>query len=66
MRRCGASAMTDMADPPPLASKSEQDIRTKLAQLRARYDFGALPPSVFSVIRKLEIEIAWLEHRGRQ
>ena len=40
------------------------DIRAQLSQLLARYD-GGVPPAVFSVIRKLETELSWLEHRGR-
>ena len=44
---------------------SYSDIRTELARLQARYDHGAFPPAIFSVIRKLETELSWLEHRGR-
>ena len=44
---------------------SYSDVRTELARLQARYDSGAVPPAVFSVIRKLETELSWLEHRGR-
>jgi hypothetical protein len=45
--------------------KTEQDIRAKLALLRARYDSGAVPQGLFAVIRRLEIELAWVEHRKR-
>ena len=43
---------------------SYSDVRAELARLRARYD-GVIPPAVFLVIRALEVELAWLEHRGR-
>jgi hypothetical protein len=45
---------------------TEQDIRAQLAQLQARYDSRAVSPAIFSAIRLLEVEISWLEHRGRQ
>jgi hypothetical protein len=48
-----------------LPRHTEQDIRTQLAQLLARYD-GAVPPGVYSTIRSLPVELAWMEHRGRQ
>jgi hypothetical protein len=42
----------------------EQGIRAELALPQARYDGGAPPPFVFSVVRSLQVELAWLEHRG--
>jgi hypothetical protein len=42
----------------------EPDIRTELARLQARYD-GVIPPAVFLVVRELETELSWIEHRGR-
>ena len=45
--------------------KSAQQARSELALLRARYDGGAISPAVFAVIKKLEREIAWLEHTER-
>ena len=41
------------------------DVRAELALLQARYDSGAIPPAVYSAIRSLEVELAWLEHRGQ-
>ena len=41
---------------------SYSDIRSKLTQLQSRYS-GAVSPAVFSVIRALEIELAWIEHQ---
>ena len=46
----------------PEIRKTEQDVRAELAQLHARYDSGAISPTVFSVIRALEVELAWIEH----
>jgi hypothetical protein len=37
-------------------------LREELKYLLARYDHH-LPPNIFAVIRALEIEIAWREHR---
>jgi hypothetical protein len=42
--------------------RTEQDVRAELALLQARYDSGAIPQAVFSVIRRLETEISWIEH----
>jgi len=46
-----------------LPSADASDSRLKLAMLRARYDDGAVSPAIYSVIRKLETDIAWGEHR---
>jgi hypothetical protein len=42
----------------------ERDLRDRLALLRARYDHGTVPSAIFAVIREIEIELAWLAHRG--
>ncbi len=42
----------------------ERDLRDRLTLLRARYDHGTAPSAIFAVIRQIEIELAWLEHRG--
>jgi hypothetical protein len=42
-----------------------QRLRSELAHLRARYDCGAVAPEIYGVIRGLESELAWLEHRAR-
>ena len=42
----------------------EQALRAALQWVRARHDSGAISPAVFSVIRMLETEIAWRQHRG--
>jgi hypothetical protein len=68
-RRLENQRMATIADKSPdaqAAPASSSDVRTQLAQLRARHDHGAVSPAVFSVIRKLETEIAWAEHLGQQ
>ena len=45
---------------------ASQILRGWLAQVKARYDFGALPPSLFKAIQEMEREIAWVEHKGRK
>ena len=42
----------------------EHDVRTRLALLQARYDGGAIPQAVFSVIRSPEVELAWRPARS--
>jgi hypothetical protein len=42
-----------------------QALRDQLAALRARHDGGAIPHATYDVVRQLETEIAWLEHRAR-
>jgi hypothetical protein len=42
----------------------ERALRDQLALLRARYDHGTIPSAIFAVIREIEVELAWLEHRG--
>jgi hypothetical protein len=48
------------------ASKVQLDIqqtRTELALLRARYDSGAVNAAVYAVIKRIECDIAWNEHK---
>jgi hypothetical protein len=42
----------------------EQALRAGLEWVRARHDSGAISPAVFSVMRMIEVELSWLEHRG--
>jgi hypothetical protein len=44
------------------AGKAEQDVRAELRWLCARYDGAGIPLAIFTVIRSLESELAWLEH----
>jgi hypothetical protein len=46
----------------PHRQDDESRLRSQLEQLRARYDSGAVAPSMFAVIVDLETEIAWLQH----
>jgi hypothetical protein len=39
-----------------------QRLRAELAHLRARYDYGAVSPAVFEVIKEIETRVAWIEH----
>jgi hypothetical protein len=41
-----------------------EKLRDELSLLIARYDSGAVSPAVYAVIRAIESDIAWLEHRG--
>jgi hypothetical protein len=44
-------------------NQDEAELRTMRHTLIARYDSGAMPPVVFVVIRQLETELSWREHR---
>jgi len=44
-------------------TNSSAELRAGLERLRARYDGGAAAPAVFTVIKAIELEIAWIEHR---
>jgi hypothetical protein len=45
--------------------QTEETLRAELAQLRTRYDSGAVSHAVAAAIKRLEADIAWAEHRGR-
>jgi hypothetical protein len=42
----------------------EQALRAALEWVRARHDTGAVSPGVSAVLKMIETELAWLEHRG--
>jgi hypothetical protein len=44
-------------------NQKNQSLRLELALLRSRYDYGAVSPALYAVIRMLEIDIAWTEHQ---
>jgi hypothetical protein len=48
----------------PRATAEEQRLRSELARLVARYDGGAVSPAIYAVIRAIETDIGWLEHRN--
>jgi hypothetical protein len=41
-------------------------LRGRLMQVKARYDSGAVPQALFEALKAMELEIAWVEHKGRQ
>jgi hypothetical protein len=45
-----------------LTAASTVRLCDELAWLRARYDGGAVAPTVYSVIKDIEIELAWRLH----
>jgi hypothetical protein len=49
----------------PTPRSQAQKLRAELAILISRYDSGAVSPAVYAVIRAIESDIAWLEHRGQ-
>jgi hypothetical protein len=50
----------------PLTLTSTSWLRLDRLMVLSRYDCGALPLAVFNIIRDIEIEIAWIEHRRRE
>lgn len=43
---------------------TSQILRGRLEQVRARYNSGAVPPSLYKAIQEMEREIAWTEHKS--
>jgi hypothetical protein len=41
----------------------EKGLRSALEWIRARHDDGALSPGNFAVLKMLEAELFWLQHR---
>jgi hypothetical protein len=42
----------------------ERKLRAELATLKARYDCYAFAPEIYAVVRKLEMEIGWMQHHA--
>jgi hypothetical protein len=42
----------------------EQALRAALEWVRARHDTDALSPGVSAVVKMIETEISWRQHRG--
>jgi hypothetical protein len=40
-----------------------EHLRSRLAQIKARYDTGAMPEGVWEVVKKIERDIAYLEQQ---
>jgi hypothetical protein len=55
-----------MTDDTKTQNTTSQILHGRLEQVRARYDTGAIPPSLYKAIKEMEREIAWTEHKGRQ
>jgi hypothetical protein len=49
----------------PLTLGSTDLLRLERASLLARYDHGAMSVAVYSVLKQLEIELAWRQHAKR-
>lgn len=49
-----------------ITHKSTAELRMELAHLRARYDSGAVAPAIYLIIRVLETDISWTEHRQQR
>jgi len=45
------------------AARVLEKSRADLALLRARYDSGAVNAAVYAVIKRIECDIAWIEHK---
>jgi hypothetical protein len=46
-----------------LTAASTACLHDELAWLRSRYDEGAVAPCIYRLIKRLETEISWREHR---
>jgi hypothetical protein len=49
--------------PTNTTTPSSAALRSELQWLRTRYNYYTISPDIYAVIRSLEIDIAWLEHR---
>jgi hypothetical protein len=47
----------------PTTARSTAALRDERIWLLARHDSGAITPSIFKIVRSLEVDIAWAEHR---
>jgi len=45
-----------------LDTSSTARLCDELVWLRSRYDTGAVAPTIYSVIKEIEVEIAWRRH----
>jgi hypothetical protein len=46
-----------------VTTPSTAALREERTWLLARHDSGAISPATFNVVRSLEVDIAWAEHR---
>ena len=53
-----------MSEPTSVTTPSTAALREERTWLLARHDSGALTPATFKIIRGLESDIAWAEHRA--
>jgi hypothetical protein len=44
---------------------AESKARLDLLMIQAKYDGGGMPPALYSVLKQIEVDIAWLQHRER-
>ena len=44
---------------------AESDARLDLLMIQTKYDGGGMPPALYSVLKEIETEIAWTQHRER-
>jgi hypothetical protein len=49
----------------PTRNNTEQNLRSELVALKARYDGGAVSPAILFAIKEIETDLGWLLHRGR-
>ncbi len=47
----------------PTTFSSTSRLRLERLMLLARHDSGAITPAIFKVVRDLETDISWAEHR---
>jgi len=47
----------------PSTNQRDHALRDQLMALKARYDYGAVPPAIFAVMVELERDLAWHEHQ---
>ena len=38
-------------------------LRAELLMLKTRYDFYAFSPAIYAVVKNIETEVSWIEHK---
>jgi hypothetical protein len=43
-------------------TRAESEARLDLLMIQAKYDGGGMPPALYSVLKQIEVDIAWIQH----
>ena len=43
-------------------TRAESEARLDLLMIQAKYDGGGMPPALYSVLKQIEVDIAWIQN----